>query len=97
MPTPSKKAAGAFLSVTGTPIPYRGPFAADVTLRTPIPRAPKRLDSRIVPDSKWPGMYRVRLPAGGLSDMVNLMRAKNALRALDETRCIDRLYPRASQ
>jgi hypothetical protein len=32
----------------------------------------------IEPDSKYPGMYRIRFPDGGLSDMVNLTRAKDA-------------------
>jgi hypothetical protein len=39
-------------------------------------------------DSKYTGMYRIRFPDGGLSDMVNLTRAKNpalafALQALN--------------
>jgi hypothetical protein len=34
----------------------------------------------VVPDSKWPNMYRVRSPDGTLSDMVNLARAKDAAR-----------------
>ena len=46
-----------------------------VTLR----RKPPKLDPRIVPDPKWPGMYRVRRPDGSLTDMVNLTRAKDAL------------------
>jgi hypothetical protein len=33
----------------------------------------------IVPDDRYPGMYRIRIPGGGLSDMVNLTRAKDAL------------------
>jgi len=37
------------------------------------------LDSCIVPDPGWPGMYRVRRPDGSLSDMVNLTRAKDAI------------------
>jgi hypothetical protein len=32
------------------------------------------LDPRIVPDAKWPGMYRIRRPHGSLSDMPNLTR-----------------------
>ncbi len=35
----------------------------------------------IVPDGKWPGMYRIKLPNGRLSDMVNLTRAKDAVKA----------------
>jgi hypothetical protein len=42
------------------------------------PRKPV-LDPRIVPDPKWPGMYRVRRPDGSLSNMMNLTRAKDAL------------------
>ena len=43
--------------------------------------SPKKpvLDPRIVPDPKWPGMYRVRRPNDSLTDMVNLMRTKDAL------------------
>jgi hypothetical protein len=36
------------------------------------------LPSGIVPDPQWPGMYRVVLADGSLSDMVNLARAKDA-------------------
>jgi hypothetical protein len=32
----------------------------------------------VVPDEKHPGMWRVRSPDGGLSDMVNITRAKDA-------------------
>jgi hypothetical protein len=53
--------------------------------KPPVSWAPKTpirpLDPRIVPDAKWPNMYRIRLPGGGLSDMVNLTRAKDALLA----------------
>ena len=38
----------------------------------------RRTGFAVVPDTKWPGMYRVRTPDGGLSDMVNLSRAKDA-------------------
>ena len=44
----------------------------------------KRLDPRIVPDSACPGMYRIRRPAGSLSDMANLTRCRDALHAFDE-------------
>jgi hypothetical protein len=61
----------------------------DVTLTLQQPRALKptsKLDRRIVPDAKWLGMYRIRRPDGSLTDMVNLARAKDALRSLDERR-----------
>jgi len=33
----------------------------------------------IVSDAKWPGMYRLVLGDGSLSDMINLTRARDAL------------------
>jgi hypothetical protein len=33
---------------------------------------------RVIPDEVWPGMWRVVLPGGSLSDLVNLARAKDA-------------------
>jgi hypothetical protein len=39
--------------------------------------------AEIVPDSRWPKMWRYRLlPAGELSDMANLSRAKDAAAAV---------------
>ena len=32
----------------------------------------------IEPDARWPGMWRVQLSDGSLSDMVNLTRARDA-------------------
>jgi hypothetical protein len=32
----------------------------------------------IEPDQEWPGMWRIRMPNGHLTDMVNLSRAKDA-------------------
>jgi hypothetical protein len=40
------------------------------------------LPPRLVPDERHPGMYRLRLPDGRLSDMVNLTRARDALAAI---------------
>ena len=51
-----------------------------VTLR----RKPLKLDTRIVPDPVWPGMYRIRRPDESLSDMANLTRCRDVLRAFDE-------------
>jgi hypothetical protein len=42
----------------------------------------RRVVASIVPDSKWPQMWRVSLPNGQLSDMVNLSRARDAARSL---------------
>jgi hypothetical protein len=73
----------AELSVSGTPIPSAvtsSPFVARETDNPRILRASKSLDPRIVPDSKWPGMFRIRLRDGSLSDMANLTRIKDALR-----------------
>jgi hypothetical protein len=33
----------------------------------------------IVPDVKWPGMYRLRCPDGTLTDLINITRARDAL------------------
>ena len=49
-------------------------------------RPPKRLlttrAGKVVPDAKWPGMYRIQWRGGALSDMVNYTRAAAALRGL---------------
>ena len=36
----------------------------------------------IEPDREWPGMLRVRMPGGHLTDMLNLPRAKDAAASL---------------
>jgi hypothetical protein len=38
---------------------------------------------RIVADERWPGMYRLRLPDGSRTDMVNLTRARHAIASLE--------------
>jgi hypothetical protein len=38
----------------------------------------------IVPDAKWPKMFRLRLPDGRLTDMMNIVRAKDALRKMGD-------------
>ena len=38
----------------------------------------------VVPDDRWPGMWRIASPDGRLSDMVNLSRAKDAAVAIAE-------------
>ena len=42
----------------------------------------KRSFGRVVPDQKWPGMWRVVLHNGRLSDMANLSRARNSVMAM---------------
>jgi len=37
-----------------------------------------RLLATVEPDTKWVGMFRVRLPDGHVTDMVNISRAKDA-------------------
>jgi hypothetical protein len=51
----------------------------DVTLTAPILRGSKPLPWKILPDTKWPGMYRIRRPDDTLTAMVSLTRAKDAL------------------
>jgi hypothetical protein len=70
---PAAPARGAILSVTGHPSTLPPISGADVRLRK------RDLPAGIVPDSKWPGMYRVVRPDGSLSEMVNLTRAKDAV------------------
>jgi hypothetical protein len=41
-----------------------------------------RLLATIVPDPEWDGMWRVRMPDGYVTDMVNLTRAKDAAQLL---------------
>jgi hypothetical protein len=41
-----------------------------------------RVIASIEPDPDWPGLWRVGLPDGSLSDMVNRTRAKDAARSL---------------
>jgi hypothetical protein len=47
------------------------------------PRLSVTRNPRIVVDERWSGMYRLRLPDGSLSDMVNLARARDALASLE--------------
>jgi hypothetical protein len=62
----------------------RGSPPVSGTHETPLDEtaleASKPLPKGIVRDAKYPNMYRLRLPDGTLSDMVNLRRAKDALR-----------------
>lgn len=39
---------------------------------------------KIVKDKKWPGMYRIKLDDGTLTEMANLTRAKDAMAAAKE-------------
>jgi hypothetical protein len=41
-----------------------------------------RVVARVLPDDRWPKMYRVVLPNGFVSDLVNLTRAKDAALSL---------------
>ena len=41
-----------------------------------------RVLAAIEPDREWPGMWRVRMPDGHLTDTVNLPRAKDAAASL---------------
>jgi len=69
--TNAPKGRTPLASVTRAKIPQQNQLAV-----TP---QKKSLPREIVPDAKWPGMYRLRLPDGSLSDIVNLTRAKDAL------------------
>jgi hypothetical protein len=51
--------------------------SAPSTLQKRDFRLPVDLPAGILPDKRWPGMYRVRLADGSPSDMFNLTRAKD--------------------
>jgi hypothetical protein len=54
-----------------------GPTApASAAVRIAKKRVPKPV---IVPDGRWPKMFRLRLADGSLTDMVNKARAKEVL------------------
>ena len=55
---------------------YRDEAGTLATSRLSITR---NLGPRIAADEHWPGMYRVRLSDGSLSDMTNLTRTRDAL------------------
>jgi len=42
----------------------------------------RRVVASVVPDSNWPQMWRVSLPSGHVTEMVNLSRARDAARSL---------------
>jgi hypothetical protein len=82
-PRPAGESAGAFLSVSGAhPLPVPLPKKRE-TLRGGS-RGLEQLPPGIVRDKRYPEMYRVVLPDGSLSDMVNLARAKDALAAVGD-------------
>lgn len=40
---------------------------------------------KIIPDDKWPNMYRIQWPDGTISDMANLTRCNDAVARFKET------------
>jgi len=73
-------APAAVLSVTAPLGMSAGQKPQSVTLTRKL----LKLDPRVLPDPKWPGMYRIKWPDGLLSDMANLTRCRDALRSFDE-------------
>jgi hypothetical protein len=51
---------------------------------TLTPSRSRPLPRGIVPHSNWPGMYRVKTADGTLSDMLNLTRARDLLRTMED-------------
>jgi hypothetical protein len=84
---------GAALEFVANPYLFENASSVEAALDT-WPLQPARLlnykeknigsgdTASIVSDFAWPGMWRLRLPNGLLSEMVNATRAKDALRAL---------------
>jgi hypothetical protein len=70
-------AVSAVLSVTATSGLSKDQKPESVTLRRP-----KALPKPIVADAQWPGMYRLYLSNGQLTDMLNLARARDAFAAI---------------
>jgi hypothetical protein len=60
--------------------------AANAPPRSLVPAVTLRVPPGVVPDAVYRGMFRIRLPGGGLSAMVNLTRARDALRTLNSGR-----------
>ena len=60
--------------------------AVKASPRSLVPAVMLRVPPGVVPDAVYRGMFRIRLPGGGLSAMVNLTRARDALRTLRESR-----------
>jgi hypothetical protein len=54
-------------------------------------RRPGGAVTEVVPDSRYPSMYRVKLPDGSISDMINLTRAKDAALSLADARLDGRI------
>ena len=64
-----RKKAPHPLSAVTTPFQHIE-SSREITTEKTVEGHPKTpLDPRIVPNAKWPGMYRIRLPDGLLSDM----------------------------
>jgi hypothetical protein len=72
------------IAVTNAPRVPNLPEGTFVTDNVPSLSASKS-GPCIVPDSKWPNMYRLRFADGHLSDMANLTRIKDVLRAVKES------------
>jgi hypothetical protein len=51
--------------------------------RSLAPAVTLRVPQGVVPDAVYRGMFRIRLSGGGLSGMINLTRARDALRTLN--------------
>src|SRR5215471_7521488 len=78
-PIPNLKGpVGAFLSSRCTLSRFSGSKRSPSLRDGHTLRHGKRILASIEPDKDWPGMWRVRLPNGQLTDTVNLTWAKDA-------------------
>ena len=91
-PRPAGERASAFLSVASTQL-----------LLAPLPKKRETLSGLkqpppgILRDERYPAMYRVILPDGSLSDMLNLTRAKDAFAVLRDQAAAMRGTPDAGK
>jgi hypothetical protein len=77
----AKTPAGTEVHATVTPTKISKPFHKVTVPKNGHARQPLSTRAgKILPDAKWPGMWRVQWRSGRLSDMVNYTRAADALR-----------------
>jgi len=77
----TEKADVESVSVSGYPTTQPHQNGIPETLSMPHSRP---LPRGLVPDAHWPGMYRVRQANGTLGDLLNLTRAHDLLRIMED-------------
>jgi hypothetical protein len=78
----AKRASGRPIGGNGAAVDWR-----DFTWKGDNLLGRGRVMLTIVPDAVYPTMWRVRLPDGGFTDMVNRTRAKDVAKTIARQRC----------